>query len=163
MVKRLRYTDLGNGRYGIELITGNLIFHASRSDGVVHIDDDDDVVIEINQEETLELMRLLRSVPEMELESIPSLPIRSKISLHEVTLQIQSTFEFVSDMLLACNQAKKRGSLRDVEMILKLIKRLLIGYKVVYCESQQSYVLVPLMQEKITGERPPIEDQSSKS
>jgi hypothetical protein len=161
MAKRLRYTDLGNGRYGIELITGNLIFHASRSEGVVHIDDDE-VEIEINQEETLELMRLLRSVPEMELESLPSLPIRSKISLHEVTLQIQSTFEFVSDMLLACNQARGRGSLRDVEMILKLIQRLLIGYKVVYYESQQSYVLVPLVQEKITGEYPPIEDQSAK-
>ncbi|MBO0777360.1 MAG: hypothetical protein J2P37_00920, partial [Ktedonobacteraceae bacterium] len=131
-------------------ITGNLIFHASRSEGIVHIDDYE-VEIEVNQEETLEFIRLLRSVPEMELESIPSLPIRSKISMHEVTLQIQSTFEFMGDMLLACNQARKQGSLRDIEMMLKLIQRLLIGYKVVYSEPQQSYVLVPLAQGKIKG------------
>lgn len=88
MARRVQYTDIG--RYGMEVITGCLMFYASRTKGVVHVEDDE-VQIEMDQEETLELMRLLRSVPAMEMDSAPAFPIRSEVSLETLTLQIQTS------------------------------------------------------------------------
>jgi hypothetical protein len=68
MARRVQYTDIG--RYGMEVITGCLMFYASRTKGVVHVEDDE-VQIEMDQEETLELMRLLRSVPYPPIEVRP--------------------------------------------------------------------------------------------
>lgn len=63
----------------------------------------------------------------------------------------------MSDTLVACNRAREQGNLRDVLMILKLLKRLIIGYEIVYSEAQQSYVLVPSAKAVLTEEYPPIE------
>jgi hypothetical protein len=61
---------------------------------------------------------------------------------------LQSTLAFVSDVLLACNQFHEQGNEKEAEMIINLMKQHIIGYRIVFSQELQSYVLVPGKTEK---------------
>ena len=132
----------------MELMSGNLFLSVPQNLLTPDFDDNGDDIadttrVELNREETLELMRLLRSVRLMEMESQPSFPIKADVNTEDITKQLQTTFVFVRDVLLACNSFQEQGNAKDAEMILTIVRRHVAGFKVVYSHELHSYLLVP--------------------
>lgn len=136
------------GRYQIEVISGRLLLYIppelltpteELGDGQWA----NTMTVELEDEETLDLMRSLRSIRRMELESQPSFPIQADVPVDELLKQLQSTYAFVRDVLLACNRFQTQGKGEEAEKILNLVRKHVVGFQVVFSPERNSYVLIP--------------------
>lgn len=136
------------GRYQIEVMSGHLLLYIPQ-ELLTPTDDLDDgkwantISVELDDDETLDLMRSLRSIRRMELESQPSFPIQADASMDELIKQLQSTYAFMRDVLLACNRFQAQGNSEEAEMILNLARKHVVGFQIVFSQERKSYVLVP--------------------
>jgi len=83
------------GRYTIEVLSGKLFLYVPES-LITEADEEhrrgqtNVMEIEMERQETLDLLRTLRGICFLELESQPAFPLRSAVSLDEITRQLQA-------------------------------------------------------------------------